>query len=127
MSGPTRAGPFELIPRRREAADRVEYTAAVDRPIPLDAAAIATTDQLSTRLGDEVVILGLQDSAYYGLADVGARIWDLLQTRRTLTDILDVVVAEFEVSRERAAADLSALIADLHARGLVAVTFPDPS
>ena len=109
------------------ATGTVGYTAPVSAPIPLDAAAVATTDQLSTRLGDEVVILGLQDSAYYGLADVGARIWDLLQTQRTLKDIVDVLVAEFEVSRERAAADLSALIADLHARGLVAVTLPDPS
>jgi hypothetical protein len=96
-------------------------------PIPLDAAAVATTDQLSTRLGDEVVILGLQDSAYYGLTEVGARIWDLLQTRRTLKDIVDVLVAEYDVSRERATADLSALITDLDARGLVAVILPDPS
>ena len=105
--------------------DPVGYTADVDAPIPLDAAAVATTDQLSTRLGDEVVILGLRDSTYYGLDDVGARIWDLLQTRRTLGEILDVLVAEYEVARDRAAADLTALVAELQGRGLVAITLPD--
>lgn len=93
--------------------------------LPLDAAAVATPDQLSTRLGEEVVILGLRDSAYYGLAEVGARIWDLLQTPRTLADIVDILVAEYEVNAERAADDLRMLIGQLQSRGLVAITLPD--
>jgi hypothetical protein len=97
----------------------------VSASLPLDAAAVATPDQLSTRLGDEVVILGLQDSAYYGLADVGARIWELLQTPRTLSDIIQVLVAEYEVTAERAAEDLRLLLGQLESRGLVAITRPD--
>jgi len=97
----------------------------VSASFPLDAAAVATRNQLSTRLGEEVVILGLRDSAYYGLADVGARIWDLLQTPRTLSDIVDIVVAEYEVTAERATDDLSMLLGQLESRGLVAITLPD--
>ena len=93
--------------------------------LPLDAAAVATPNQLSTRLGEEVVILGLQDSAYYGLADVGARIWDLLQTPRTLSDIVEILVAEYEVTAERATEDLRLLLGQLESRGLVAITHPD--
>ena len=92
--------------------------------LPLDAVAVATPNQLSTRLGDEVVILGLQDSAYYGLAEVGARIWDLLRTPRTLADIVDLLVAEYEVTAERATDDLRMLLAQLESRGLVAITLP---
>ena len=95
--------------------------------IPLDAAAVVTTAQLSTRLGDEVVILGLRNSEYYGLSDVGVRIWELLQTPQTLSVIVDTVVAEYDVDRERAAADLTTLLEDLQARGLVAITPPDRS
>ena len=95
--------------------------------IPLDAAAVVTTAQLSTRLGDEVVILGLRNSEYYGLSDVGVRIWELLQTPQTLSVIVDTVVAEYDVDRERAAADLITLLEDLQARGLVAITRPDRS
>lgn len=93
--------------------------------LPLDAAAIVTTDQLSTRLGDEIVILGLRDSVYYGLSDVGARIWDLIQAPRTLTEIVDVIVSEYEVGREDAAAGLVQLLRELETRGLVAITLPD--
>jgi cobalamin biosynthesis Mg chelatase CobN len=103
----------------------VRYTAAVTEPLPADAVAVVSADQLSTRLGDEIVILGLRDSVYYGLADVGARIWDLIQTRRTLGDIVGVLLDEYHVSREEAAAGLDQLIKELETRGLVAITFPD--
>jgi hypothetical protein len=41
----------------------------VTEPLPSDAVAVVSADQLSTRLGDEVVILGLRDSVYYGLSE----------------------------------------------------------
>ena len=93
--------------------------------LPPDAVAVVTDDQLSTRLADEIVILGLRDSVYYGLSDVGARIWDLVQTRRTLGEIVSVLVEEYDVSREEAAAGLDRLIRELETRGLVAITPPD--
>ena len=94
-------------------------------PLPSDAVAVVSADQLSTRLGDEIVILGLRDSVYYGLSDVGARIWDLIQTRRTLGELVSVVHQEYEVSREEAAAGVDQLIKELETRGLVGITLPD--
>jgi hypothetical protein len=96
----------------------------VDGQYSRDASAVATTDQLSTELGDEVVILGLRDSVYYGLTNVGARVWQLVQTPRTLADIVDVLVSEYEVTPDQAEDDLQKLLEELHARGLVAITPP---
>ena len=101
------------------------YTAAVSEPLPPDTSAVVSGDQLSTRLADEIVILGLRDSVYYGLSDVGARIWDLVQTRRTLGEIVGVLIEEYDVSCEEAAAGLDRLIRELETRGLVAITLPD--
>jgi hypothetical protein len=97
----------------------------VTEPLPSDTAAVVSADQLSTRLGDEIVILGLRDSVYYGLSDVGARIWDLIQTRRTLGEIVSVLLDEYEVSREEAAAGVDQLIKEPETRGLVGITLPD--
>lgn len=93
--------------------------------LPPDTVAVVTDDQLSTRLADEIVILGLRDGVYYGLSDVGARIWDLVQTRRTLNEIVGVLTEEYDVSREEAATGLDRLIRELETRGLVAITLPD--
>jgi hypothetical protein len=87
----------------------------VDKPFSRGASAAATTNQLSATLGDEVVILGLRDSADYGLSKVGVRIWELLQQPPTLDDIAAVLVAEYDVSLDDAKADLQDLLGDLHA------------
>jgi hypothetical protein len=91
---------------------------------PLDASVVATERQLSTALGDEVIILGLDDSMYYGLSETGVRIWELVQTARTVREILATLVAEYEVDRPRVETDLEVLLADLHSRGLIAITQP---
>ena len=103
----------------------MRYTAAVIDALPSDAVVVVTADQLSTRLGEEIVILGLRDSVYYGLSDVGARIWDLIQTPRTVDEILSALVAEYEVAAADAAAGLDRLLRELETRGLVAITLPD--
>lgn len=85
---------------------------------------MVTANQLSTELGGEVVILGLQDSVYYGLTNVGARIWQLVQTPRTLAEIAAILASEYEVAPDRAATDVHRLLTDLEARGLVAISPP---
>jgi hypothetical protein len=87
---------------------------------------VASDRQLSTTLAGEVIILGLDDSMYYGLNGAGARIWELLQSPRTVADIVSTITAEFDADRERVAADLEALLADLLSKGLIAIT-PSPA
>jgi hypothetical protein len=90
--------------------------------LPLDASVVATERQLSTTLADEVIILGLDDSMYYGLSGTGARIWELLQTPHTIEEIVTTITDEFDADRARVEADLDLLLADLQSRGLIAIT-----
>ena len=82
---------------------------------------VAAPNQVSSALGDEAVILELTQGVYYGLNEVGARIWALLKTPRAIEEIRDQVVDEYDVEPERAMADLLALLEDLVSRGLVEV------
>lgn len=91
-------------------------------PIPFDASVVASDRQLSTTLAGEVIILGLDDSVYYGLSGAGGRIWELLQAPHTVGEIVQAITTEFDADRERVAADLDALLTDLHSRGLIAIT-----
>jgi hypothetical protein len=90
--------------------------------VPLDASVVVTERQLSTTLADEVIILGLDDSMYYGLSGAGARIWELLQAPRAIEEIVTTIAAEFDVERGRVESDLDTLLADLQSRGLIAIT-----
>ena len=74
---------------------------------------------LARQVGGETVMLDLAKGAYFGLDPVGARIWQLLAEGKTLAEVRDAIVAEYEVSHEDAERDLLALVADLMAQGLV--------
>jgi hypothetical protein len=93
-------------------------------PIGDDVPVVVSTRQLSTTLGDEVVILGLDDEVYYGLDGAGARVWTLLETPRSLTEIVDVLLQEFDVARERLTSDLRRLLETLNERGLLTIVDP---
>jgi hypothetical protein len=88
-------------------------------PLSLDTVVCASRNQVSSRVGDDAVILDLDSSLYYSLDPVGARIFELLQQPRSLGAVLDDVVSEFEVDVETARADLLALVGSLIAQRLV--------
>ena len=71
-----------------------------------DTTAVASDQQLSTTMSGEVVILGLRDTVYYGLEEVGTRIWAILQTPHSIRQIIDHIVDEYDVTEQTAAADV---------------------
>ena len=81
----------------------------------------AAQDQVSVDLDGEVVILNLKDGVYYGLETVGARVWELIQEPRTLKEILEVLLQEYDVEPDRCAHELRALLEDLAAKELIEI------
>src|SRR5688500_11063818 len=59
---------------------------------------VVSDEQVFTTLGGEAVILGLRDGVYYGLDAVGARVWALLSEPRRVPELVDAIVAEFDVT-----------------------------
>lgn len=80
---------------------------------------VVSPEQVSTNLEDEAVILHLKDGVYYGLNPVGARIWNLLQESRTVEEIRDIILEEYEVDQERCEQDLENLLQELLDKGLI--------
>ncbi len=70
-------------------------------------------------VGGETIILNLETGTYFGLDNVGARIWELLGAGKALTEICDAIVNDYDVSRDVAERDMLALIRDLQAQKLV--------
>jgi hypothetical protein len=95
------------------------------RQIPDSATVRAAGELLASAFGRELVILSLKDGVYYGLEDVGARVWELLQRPIRVSAIRDTLVAEYEVEPGRCGRDLRKLLQDLATRGLVDVRDAD--
>jgi hypothetical protein len=82
---------------------------------------VAAPRQVSSDLGEEAVILELDQGVYYGLNTVGARIWSLVQEPRTVAGIRDTILAEFDVDPARCTEDVMRLLADLAEHRLIEV------
>lgn len=87
--------------------------------LSLQSVVVATGEQISADLGDEAVILGVKTGSYYGLDQVGLFVWNLLQTPRTVSDLRDAILEEYEVEPEECEQDLLAFLDDLAGKSLI--------
>jgi hypothetical protein len=87
--------------------------------VSLDSMVAATSDQVSAHLGEEVVILGFQAGSYFGLDQVGAFVWNLLQEPQKVADIRDAILEEYEVESQDCERDLLALLDELAVKQLI--------
>ncbi len=83
--------------------------------------------QPSCELSGEAVILNLESGIYYGLNEVGARIWELLKEPKDLDSIRDVLLEEYEIDAETLQGDIVAIIDALREAGLVRVSDEQPA
>ena len=79
------------------------------------------TDVLHQQLGEETVLLHLGTEQYYGLDEVGSRVWQLLREHRTLDPIVAALLREYEVDETTLRDDLERLLDELADLGLIHV------
>lgn len=76
-------------------------------------------DVLARNLSGEMVMLDLQSGTYFGLDSAGCRIWELLNEGKTLAEVCDAMMDEFDVPRDDIERDVVKLADELVARGLI--------
>ena len=72
-------------------------------------------------MGDEVVVLDLNSGTYYGLDELGARIWTLIEQPVSLCTIREAIMSEYEVDADTCNRDILAFVNKMQAAGLVEV------
>jgi len=76
---------------------------------------------MARQVGDETVILDLGSGTYFGLDPVGARIWQLIGEGKTLGEICDTMLDEYEVTREALQRDVVDLVDKLLEQKLISI------
>ena len=80
---------------------------------------------LFRELEGESVILDLDSEQYFGLDEVGTRMWRLITEAASIGAAFDELVAEYDVEAEVLGKDLSELIDTLLDKGLLSIA-PGP-
>ena len=87
--------------------------------LSLSTTVVATEQQISCDVGDEAVLLSVDDGEYYALNAVAASIWRLLQQPRTVEAMRDALLAEYRgVSVEDCEREVISLVGELVALGM---------
>jgi hypothetical protein len=84
-----------------------------------------TKESVHCSVEEEIVILSLKDGVYYGLNPVGAFIWNLIQKPKTIEEIHNAVLLEFDVDEEECMEDLNELMGELLKKSLIEVKNDD--
>ena len=76
-------------------------------------------DVISQEASGETVLLDLQTENYFGLDEVGTRIWQLIKETDDLKAIFNTLLDEYEVSEDRLQNDMGVLLGEISELGLI--------
>ncbi len=92
---------------------------AINIELDVQTVVVVTGDQLASDVADEVVILSLKEGMYFGLNPVGSAIWKLIQEPRSIQDIRDALMEQYNVSVEDCEREIFEFCRTLLAEGLI--------
>lgn len=72
-------------------------------------------------LDGEAVLLNLQNEMYYGLDEVGTRMWQLLTTSDSVQAAMNTMMEEFDVTPDVLEKDVARMIKELQEHGLLEI------
>lgn len=84
-----------------------------------------TDGVLFQELDGELVLLSTQTGEYFGLNEVGAKMWVLLTTDWSIPDMLKSMLSQYEVSEEQLTGDIERFLNALEDAKLITVIRSD--
>ena len=89
--------------------------------ISLDTMLCRTQEIVSADLDGDMVMMSIEQGKYYGMDSIGSRIWALLETPLTVSALCDLLLEEYEVSREHCEQEVLTFLNDLAKEKLLEV------
>lgn len=77
---------------------------------------------ISCDLADEAVVLNLASGVYFGLGEVGSRIWKIIESPVSLQDICGALVSEYAVDAATCETSVLRFLQQLCSKGLAEIS-----
>lgn len=89
--------------------------------IQLNTMITRSNEILLAELDGEVIMVGIEQSNYYGLGSVGSRIWELLEQPLTMAELLARLQEEYSIDQETCAKDTLVFLDNLLDHSLISI------
>lgn len=74
---------------------------------------------VSTKIGEELVVLEINTGVYYSLNESGIQIWEILSEPASLSEIISLFGEVYDIPGDEGLDSIRNLIADLETSGLI--------
>jgi hypothetical protein len=89
--------------------------------LKLDTQVQRNPNLIASDLDGEKVMMSVETGSYYGLADTGGRIWELLDQPRRISEVCEALLAEYSVEPAACEQQTLTFLTQLVQEGLVQV------
>lgn len=89
--------------------------------ITMDSRVVGDTGIVFNEMDGETIMMSIENGEYYGLNSIGSRIWKLLESPRTASEICDVLLPDYDVTREQCAHDVLLFLNRMAGKGVVKI------
>lgn len=76
---------------------------------------------VAAEMDGETVMISIESGKYYGMDIIGSRIWELLETPKSVADVVRILGEEYEIKQQQCEADVLDFLKYLQKEGLVKV------
>lgn len=81
------------------------------------------TEEVASKVMDgEAILINLSNGIYYSMDKVGGYVWEMIEGTHSLAEIVEAIVGRYDISPEKAQADVDRLAAELVQESLVKVS-----
>lgn len=78
-----------------------------------------TENNLSSKIDDELVMVNINQGAYYTMNAVATRIWELLVEDRSVDELVELLTNEYAIDRATCTEEVNAFLQTLIKNGIV--------
>ncbi|GIW21840.1 MAG: hypothetical protein KatS3mg068_0847 [Candidatus Sericytochromatia bacterium] len=77
---------------------------------------------ISSEVDNELFLMSLENNAYYGLEDVGKRIFEIIQKPISFLEIVEILLNEYDIDKETCINDLREFLLNLEKENIIKIS-----
>lgn len=74
---------------------------------------------IASKMDDEVVMMSVEQGMYFGLDPIAADIWDVLESKKTVKEIIEAMVKKYDVDKATCKKDVLQFLRQMQKNNLV--------
>mgnify|MGYP000103167339 CR=1 FL=1 len=87
--------------------------------LPLKQSVVRNSDLSFTEVDGETVVMNVVTGSYYGMNEIGTRIWEFLETPLSIGDLCNKLTEEYDADLETVQGDLLPYLGELEREQLI--------